>query len=87
MQAWPSCGPRPSTYKVTGAFTVGQNPFRSRDQSGLLILDVQANAAWMGYDSIITRDQSTVNDLARGAATIGAFVCLLSPDSCKPTPK
>lgn len=42
---------------------------------------------WVGFDSIITRDESTVNDLGRGAAAVGLFVCMLSPETCTPAQK
>lgn len=38
---------------------------------------------WVAFDRIISRDQSTANDLVRGAATVGVIVCLLSPQSCQ----
>ena len=38
---------------------------------------------WVSADSIITREQSQVNNLGRGALLVGAIVCGMSPDSCK----
>lgn len=42
---------------------------------------------WVGFDSIISRNESTVNDVARTGAFIGVMVCAFSPETCKPTQK
>ncbi|WP_134727087.1 hypothetical protein [Paracoccus luteus] len=42
---------------------------------------------WVPYDRIISREQSTVNNVARTGVVIGAFVCMLSPETCATDPK
>lgn len=42
---------------------------------------------WVPFDRIISREQSTVNNVARTGVVIGAFVCMLSPESCAPGQK
>lgn len=42
---------------------------------------------WVPMNRIISRDQSTVNDVARTGIVIGAFVCMFSPETCKGTQK
>ncbi|SNR40896.1 hypothetical protein EYF88_06995 [Paracoccus sediminis] len=39
---------------------------------------------WVSADRIISRGQSTANDVGRTAVGVAAIVCLLSPDTCKP---
>src|SRR5690606_25253735 len=36
---------------------------------------------WVSADRLISRDESTVNDLARTGAVLGVFVCRLSPET------
>ncbi len=38
---------------------------------------------WVSANRLISRDQSTVNDVARTTVVIGAFVCMISPETCK----
>lgn len=38
---------------------------------------------WVDANSIITRGQSTVNDIGRGVATVAIFYCIFAPDSCQ----
>ncbi len=38
---------------------------------------------WVSADRLISRDESTMNDLARTGAVLGVFVCLLSPETCQ----
>ncbi len=38
---------------------------------------------WVSANRLISRDQSTVNDVARTGVVIGAFVCMISPETCK----
>lgn len=42
---------------------------------------------WVSADRIISRGQSTANDLGRTAVGVAAFVCLFSPETCKPAQK
>lgn len=42
---------------------------------------------WVGFDAIISRNESTANDVGRAGLAIGAMVCVFSPETCKPQPK
>lgn len=42
---------------------------------------------WVSFDRIISRNQSSANDVARGAAATVLVVCLFNPDACKKQPK
>lgn len=37
---------------------------------------------WVGYERIITRDESTANNVGRTVVTFGVLVCMLSPETC-----
>lgn len=39
---------------------------------------------WVPAGSIISRGESTANDVARTGAAVGLMVCLFSPETCKP---
>lgn len=38
---------------------------------------------WVAARDVLTREQSTINDIGRGAVTIGIIACFFSPESCK----
>lgn len=40
-------------------------------------------AIWVGADKIISREESTVNDVGRAAVAIGVFYCIFNPEDCK----
>lgn len=42
---------------------------------------------WVGFDRIISRGESTANDIGRGAVALTAFACLMNPEACKKKPK
>ncbi len=42
---------------------------------------------WVSSNRIISRGQSTVNNVGRTVGTIGVIVCMVSPETCKPEPK
>lgn len=38
---------------------------------------------WVPASKVISREQSTANDFARGAVAVGVVACILNPDACK----
>lgn len=38
---------------------------------------------WVSANDILTREQSTINDVGRVGIGVGVMVCLLSPETCK----
>lgn len=44
---------------------------------------VDGTAKWVSAGSIISREESSINDVGRAAVTIGVFYCLFNPDACK----
>ena len=97
-----SAPPTVATQPTVKGFTVGDGVYVQgflRDSTAVIREIDQANrrvkvqryddgvSEWVGFDQVISRGQSTTNDVARGAATIGLFVCMMSPETCKPQQK
>lgn len=39
---------------------------------------------WVAADKIISREESTMNDIGRGGVVVIGIICLISPETCKP---
>lgn len=97
-QASPSAPPMVDTQPTINGLTIGDGVYVQgafSDQPSVIQQIDTANgqvkvrrysdgvSEWVPANRLISRDQSTANDVARTGVVIGAFVCMISPDTCK----